>query len=123
MATFEWNSEYRDVELQTNVDEWSGRELRAVERLTRGAGIGGSGFYGTYGLCIAISAARVVPGLTVEAADAELTFGRIRAIAVAITAQERAEQEAAETEAAAVEGDVVLSPTRPGEPGDQPADS
>ncbi len=116
MSTFTWTTAdgtAHEVDAMYDVDEWTGREMRAAERIN-----GGNldiGAYGTSSLVFAISIARAVAGYTVERADAELTFGRVRAII-----RQLREREAAAT-AAAVEGaeeaadeEAVLSPTSAG---------
>lgn len=118
-ATFTWHGpdgKQYDVEPLYAVDEWTGREMRAVDRMSRGdyAGLGPTS---KAGIIYALSAARAVPGLTIEAADEQLTVGRIRAIDTELNAR-YAEIEAAK--AAEPEAEGVLSPTRPGEPDGQP---
>lgn len=125
-TTFMWTSsdgKVFDVEPDYDIDNWSGREVRSVERL--GGGSMPSGQFSTMGVIFAVAIARTVPGYTIDSADAELTFGRIRAIYDEIKAKEVAERERLAAEALPAgddqaEEDVVLSPTRPGEPGDTP---
>lgn len=109
-----------DVEPDFEVDNWTGRELRAIERLN--GGTLGSGTYSTTCSVFAVAIARQVPGYTVESADAELTLGKVRAALAELRAKERAALEAEAPAGEPAEGDVVLSPTRPGDeqPGDTP---
>lgn len=126
MSTFTWaSSEGREFEVEAilDIDQWTGREMRAIERIGGGQ-IGGVGFYGTLSYGIAVSVARVVPGYTIDTVDAELTFGRVRAIHRQMVERDEAAAAAAAAEqeqddAAAGEG-VVLSPTKPGEQDDTP---
>ena len=122
MSTFTWKtSDGREVQVEPvlDVDEWTGREMRAAERLCGGT-VEGSGFYTTLSLAAAIGIARTVPGHTVETADTELTFGRVRGILTEMREQEQAAASAAVAALPSEDGDVVLSPTRPDEPDDTP---
>lgn len=118
MITFTWRTSQGatfEVEPPYEVNSWTGREMRAAERLLGGT-LDGAGFYSTTSLVLAIGVARAVPGYTVESADAELTLGRVREILDQINQRETAERAAAAEEALAaapVEGEV-LSPTSAG---------
>lgn len=122
MTTFTWKTSHGtefEVEPEYDVDSWSGREMRAVERLNGGSM--GTGWFAMRGAIFAVSIARAVPGYTIESADAELTAGRIKAVWQQILDRERAEREAAaaaEIPADPAQEDIVMSPTKPGEPDD-----
>lgn len=113
-VTFTWRTpsgETYEVEPIRDIDEWTGRELRAVERVA-GTHIGRLGDIAFSGLTLALSAARVVPGLTIDQADEHLTVGRIREANRQIR-ERRAAAEAA-VEAPAVDDPAMLSPTSAG---------
>ena len=125
-TTFTWADDKgteHQVEPVYDLDQWTGREMRAIEQLHGGTFTGG--WFSMRSAVFAVAIARAVPGYTITSADAELTYGRVRQIWAEITTKEKAEREAAAETAAAEqpadgEGDVVLSPTRPGVPGDAP---
>lgn len=125
-TTFTWkSSEGRefDVEPVYDLDAWTGREMRTIERLH--GGTFQTGWFAMRSAVFAVAIARAVPGYTIQSADAELTYGRVRAIWDEITTKEAAEREAA-AEAAAAEAaeapaeDVVMSPTKLDEPDGTP---
>lgn len=96
-VTFTWTTpegETYRVEPCSSVDEWRGSELRAAARITGGSDIG-RGLLGGF-VVYAISAARVVPGLTVEQAEAQLTVGKVRAIMAELDAQYAAQADDAD---------------------------
>lgn len=128
MTTFSWKTSTGaivEVEPISDVDEWSGREMRVAEKLCGGI-LDGAGHYTIASLMFAIAIARTVPGYTVESADSELSLGRVRGI---LDELRQHDQAAAATAAVAAlpdgdpepeVGDVPLSPTRLGEPDDTP---
>lgn len=115
-VTFTWTTadgQSFEVLPCTRVDEWTGRELRAVERINGGA-IGGLSTTSLGGLVYAVSAARVVPGLTIDQADAEITVGRIREIMRQLNERYAAASAAAEPEVPPAVEVEHLTPTNAG---------
>lgn len=117
MSQFTWKTgegtEF-EVEAIFDVDSWTGREMRTVERVNGGELPQGQ--LALRSLVFALSIARVVPGYTIESADAELTFGRVRAIIREMRERDQA-ADAATAAADEAGGDVpsegaVLSPTK-----------
>lgn len=118
--TFTWRTpdgQSYEVTPIRDIDEWTGREMRALDRIAGGttSGISDLAFSG---LMFALSLARVVPGLSIEAADAELTVGRVREINRQL--RDRRTAAAATEEEPAEEAGTVLSPTQPAD-GAKPA--
>lgn len=119
--TFTWTAPdgtAYEVPVANDVDSWTGREMRSIERLAGGPW-SDLGPVGKRGLIYTLSVARVVPGATIETIDGQMTVGRILSITEQIKARDEARidaQAAAEAEAAAAvpAGDDVLSPTSAG---------
>jgi hypothetical protein len=111
-VTFSWTAadgSVHEVEHVSDVDSWTGREIRAVERMSGGT-LAAQGFYTTAALLVSTSVARVVPGATIEGVDAELTLGRVRAIHRQINERALARLDA-EVPPADGEDVAALSPT------------
>lgn len=127
-TTFTWTTPdgtEHQVEPVYDLDQWTGREMRAIEQLHGGGAIQ-SGWFTMRSAVFAVAIARGVPGYSIPRADGELTYGRVRRIWDEITAKEKAEREAAAAEAAAAAAveapveDVVMSPTKLDEPDGTP---
>jgi hypothetical protein len=115
MTDFTWKtSEGTEFEVYADfdVDNWTGREMRAVEHIC--GSFDGTGMLATTSMVLAVSIARTVPGYTIQSADQELTLGRVSAILKQL--QERRKGEIDDNDAGtetAEDGAEVLSPTKP----------
>lgn len=115
VITFTWTAEdgtSHEVEPVYDIDSWTGREIRAVERITGGT-LGGTGHYGTASLIMAVSIARAVPGVSLQRLADDLTLGQLRAINRQLD-ERRAALAPVEAEAVAEVDDDLLSPTSAG---------
>lgn len=116
MVTFTWTTpegeQYRVEPI--DFDDWTGKELRAALRIAGDERIAGSSTTLGGFVFYALAAARVVPGLTIDEAEAQLTVAKVRAIMRELNEQYAAREAAAKAEAAPAEGAAVLSPTSAG---------
>jgi hypothetical protein len=114
-VTFTWatpDGKSYEVEAAYDVDTWTGREMRAVDRMCDGAW-SKMGASAKAGIIYALSVARVVPGATIEVVDDQMTVGRIREINRQINERDAARRKA-EPDTADVEDMAALSPTSAG---------
>lgn len=113
-VTFTWRTpdgKSYEVEAAYDVDSWTGREMRAVDRMCDGAW-SKMGASASAGIIYALSVARVVPGATIEVVDDQMTVGRIRGINRQIDERDAVRRKAdADTDVEAV---AELSPTSAG---------
>lgn len=103
MATFTWDG--KAVDIVSDVDSWTGKELRQVETMLGGT-LNDVSFLSTLGAIVCVSIARTT-GAQIADVDARITFGQLKAILSEMNVADGAVQDAQNE---SVPGDV-LSPT------------